>query len=449
MIYLVGMGPGDSCYITPQARDTVEKASRVYGFPKHLEVLGIKGERAHNISGRIQTFTQEIKTIDPDEDIAVLVAGDPTVFSLSRRILGQFESKRIKIIPGLGSFQILCSALQLQTPLPEQFSVHGRTLKNLESRLHQDKALVVYTDMDNTAQAIAGLMLDMGKPHWRFVIGSKLGSSDEEFYEAPVSEIALGVPERFNKLNLCYLAPLKAESEAAKLFGIGIGPGDPELLTIKALKTLEQSDLILCPRARIKDSSLARSIIEKAAGYDLPIREIEYPMTLDNDSHEQAWKENALDCLKELKQGKTVSFVTLGDTSIYSTFSYFLEAVLKEYKELDWEIIPGISSIQLGASLTGQALVLGKESCVLLPMPEDVKRLDSFIDDHASLILMKVIRKIPELKAYLKEKGLEESSSLIHRAGLPEEKVIKGFQNVEDSQSGALSIVIIKTGRNL
>ncbi len=449
MISIVGMGPGSAEYLTPQARNIIESAALVYGYPKHLQELQVPEEKARNISGALDSLVSELDALDPSVEAALLVSGDPSVFSLSRRVLGGIDPERIRIIPGLGSYQILCSRLQLQTPLPERVSVHGRDIRNLDPLLLKGRAMMIYTDSRSNPLEVARFLKERGKGEWSFSVGARLGTDEEEIWSGTAAKAAEGLPDSLMDLNLCFAAPpvlSAARSGKAKIYGIGLGPGDPELLTLKALRIIESSDLILCPRARIKSDSLARSILEQAAGCDLPVLEIEYPMAPGKEAHGSRWKEIAVQTAEHLNKKKRVSFVTLGDPGIYSSFSYFLEALLEELPSLEWEIVPGVSSIQLAASRSGIPLVSGRESCVILPAPETAEELDSLLEAHPSLVLMKVYKKIAFLRDYLESRKLLERACFVKRAGLEGESVITDFSMVEPGEEGNLSIVIIKAG---
>ena len=438
------MGPGDACYLTPQARQTIEDADIVFGYPKHLKELSVPSGKARNIMGSLDSLSKELAELDAAVEAALLVSGDPSVFSLSRRVLKDLDPSLVRIIPGLGSYQILCSRLHLQTPLPGRVSVHGRDIRNLDPFLLKNSSVMIYTDRQNHPEAVAEFLVSRGRGEWSFCVGARLGTSDEMIWSGTAAEAAEGLDGSLKELNLCYAAP-PAEPQEARIYGIGLGPGDPELLTLKALRIIESSDLILCPRARIKSDSLARSILEQAAGCDLPVVEIEYPMTRDREAHTQRWKEIAADTVRSLKEKKRVSFVTLGDPGIYSSFAYFLEALLEELPRLEWEIIPGVSSVQLAASKAGVPLVTGDESCAVLPMPGSAGDLDRLLENHRTLVLMKVYRKIEFLKNYLVSRNLTDSASFVKRAGLEGEVVIRDFSRVDPGEDGSLSIVIIKS----
>jgi precorrin-2/cobalt-factor-2 C20-methyltransferase len=447
MIYLVGMGPGDPGYITEKAREIIEQADRVYAFPRHLEQMGIPENKGEPIQCNLTDLPKKLGAMNPSLSLAVLVSGDPLVFSLSRRFTRALDPSRWTIIPGLGSAQVLGARLGLQSPLPAQLSLHGRSIDNLLPALYRQEPVILYTDGENSPTAIARYLKDHYFPHWRMVIGRNLSREDEEIIETTPREL-LGQPERDDwGINLVFLAPLEeAVKKKGFLYGIGIGPGDPELIPLKAMRILRQSDVILTPCSSWKKASVARAILEQAAGKDLPFREMVYPMSEDKGVLSTHWQQAAQECASLLKEGKQVSFITLGDPSLYSTFSYLCHALEEIMPDAQWEIIPGISSIQLAAARLKIPLALGKDKCVILPTPDDMEELRPYLENHESVVLMKVGKRLGDLKQFLADEGLNDQAAFINRAGFAEEYKAYSFNDLDDSREGYLSIVMIRTG---
>ena len=184
MIYLVGMGPGGRDFLTPLAEKTINKADKVYAYPKHRTLLGIEEERWENLEGgRLPSLPLELSGMDVNLDLAVLVSGDPRIFSLSRRFFAVLAKERLTLIPGIGSDQILGCALGLQSPLPQSVSLHGRSIKNLKPALYRNEGVFLYTDRVRNPRAIAEYMDGSGFSEWRIVVGADLGTEEQSIEE--------------------------------------------------------------------------------------------------------------------------------------------------------------------------------------------------------------------------------------------------------------------------
>ncbi|MEK6713966.1 MAG: precorrin-2 C(20)-methyltransferase, partial [Nitrospirota bacterium] len=127
-----------------------------------------------------------------------------------------------------------------------------------------------------------------------------------------------------------------------KFYGIGVGPGDPELITLKALNVLEKVDIIFAPRAKIKEESLAREIVEKVLRKKNDIRELEFPMTNNIEELRERYLKSAELILEKMNEGKEAAYVTIGDPLLYSTYIYLVNALQELAPELIVETIPGI-----------------------------------------------------------------------------------------------------------
>ena len=232
------------------------------------------------------------------------------------------------------------------------------------------------------------------------------------------------------------------------LYAIGLGPGDPDLLTVKAVKILKKADAIIVPKARIKTESIARDIVSRALGTDLPFVEQIFPMSRDREDLERHWKEAARTVLVRLNGGEDVAFVTLGDVSLYSTFSYMERTLRSLDPSVKPVLVPGISSIQLAAVRFEQPLALGDESYGVYPLPDNLEDLDSALREHDTVMLMKIGQRLEEVKEYLDGKGLMGRTGFVRRAGFPDEFLAQSLYDLSPDETGYLSILMVRTGRN-
>ncbi|HEY3373909.1 MAG TPA: precorrin-2 C(20)-methyltransferase [Candidatus Aquicultor sp.] len=234
-----------------------------------------------------------------------------------------------------------------------------------------------------------------------------------------------------------------------KLYGLGIGPGDAELLTLKAVRILNSVDVIFAPRPAPKRDSLALAIVKPILDGTADVRELDFPMTKDPNDLDAHWNRATDEIAQILSEGKDAAFITLGDPFFYSTYIYLYECLRAKYPEIAIETVPGISSVFASASAAGVPLAIGDESVVIMPVPDNFDVLHSYAGQADTIILMKVGGKLPRLIEALAELGLEKDAVLVQRVSqASREAIIKGLSNLSNEElksAGYLSTVIIKT----
>ena len=232
-----------------------------------------------------------------------------------------------------------------------------------------------------------------------------------------------------------------------KLYGVGIGPGDPKLLTLKAKEALEAAEVIFAPKGNEEGISVARKIIEQVIEGEKTYIELIFPMTKDKDVLKKYWKKAGQRIAGELRKGKQAAFVTLGDPFIYSTYIYLLKILKEDFPGIEVETIPGISAFNAAASRAGFPLLEGKERMAVLPVSETLDGIEAALDAFDTVVLMKVGRNLQKVIRLLKQKGLAQSAVLISRAGHPDEKVIRDIGSIKDKETGYLSVILVKSPR--
>jgi len=213
-----------------------------------------------------------------------------------------------------------------------------------------------------------------------------------------------------------------------KLFGIGVGPGDTELLTIKAAKILKKVDVVCSPRSAESKRSLALSIVQPVLNDRVDNYEILdplFPMIEDKSALKTYWDQAADIISNELDKGKDVAFITLGDPTIYSTFSY----VAKRLEKLDFEIevIPGITSFTGCAAAAGISLGEKDEIVVIVPKVDD--RLASILEYGDTFVIMKTSRHSKILEEIFSQDKRCKSIISVQNCSMKDENVFEGFSN--------------------
>ncbi len=226
------------------------------------------------------------------------------------------------------------------------------------------------------------------------------------------------------------------------LYAVGIGPGDPELLTLKAVRLIRDNDLILVPKGREDGESLALSIVRQAV--DLggkEVREIHFPMK--KGSVRDVLKAEAEQLLSELAEGRDAVFITLGDPVLYSTFFHLMDAVSSIDKDVGVVLVPGVSSVMAAGAAAGQALALASDRVAILPATYR-QGLRRALEEFDTVVLMKTHRVMDEVRGLLRDMGLMERAWYVARVGLSGE-VVKPLSELNDDELDYFSIVIVRT----
>ena len=241
-----------------------------------------------------------------------------------------------------------------------------------------------------------------------------------------------------------------------KIVGIGVGPGDPELITLKAAKLLKIADVISVPKAHAKKPSLALTIVRDIlAERERPPEMIRlvFPMTKDQDGLKRAWARNAQILAEKAKKGKIVAFITLGDPMFYSTFIYLCQSIQEEFPEVKLEIVPGVTSLTACAASSRIPLAKREEIVAVIPSATDLKQIEEIAKHANNLVLMKGTQRFKDLTSILERSGFTKNSTiaLVRRCTMPEEKAIVGrLGDVSswDIQNDYFSMIIIKNSEN-
>jgi precorrin-2/cobalt-factor-2 C20-methyltransferase len=229
------------------------------------------------------------------------------------------------------------------------------------------------------------------------------------------------------------------------LYGIGVGPGDPELITLKAVKVLKQVAHVFTAASSKNDYSLAFDIVRNHLPQDTPVDQLAFPMTFDPEHLEDAWMTNCEKVIEILKQGKNVAFLTLGDPLTFSTFIYLMRKVKQRLPEVTVTSIPGITSFQAAAACVNMPLAEGEESFTVISGAKGGNRLKEVITVSDNVVLMKTYKQFPRILAQIEEAGLKDSCCFISRCGLEGEVVEKDFRRLSELQKPHyLSLMIIK-----
>ena len=197
-----------------------------------------------------------------------------------------------------------------------------------------------------------------------------------------------------------------------ELIGIGVGPGDPELLTIKAVNAIHNADVIMCPASKEDRPSIALSIvsslIDKSKNQEI-IRLI-FPMTKDKEILEASWKKNSKIMAEKVLSGKNVVYLTVGDPYLYSTWMYMHKEIKLNHPTMKISAIPGIVSIFTFASKVGISIAEGAEKVAIIPSCYDLSTVKEIAKNSETMVFLKDGRYFDQVIDLLKEVGFPDNS---------------------------------------
>lgn len=198
-----------------------------------------------------------------------------------------------------------------------------------------------------------------------------------------------------------------------KLFCVGCGPGDPELLTLKAADIVKMADVIFCPTARAGRDSMALSIVKTILDERKEKPEIInliFPMVKDKSTLQETWKDNTDQIASKCKEGKKVVYLTVGDPSLYSTFTYIHKQLGERYPEIEVEVVPGVASMFAFASQAKISLAEGDETLAIVPACYDLNRVKTTASACDTVIFLKDGRYFSSVIEMLKQSGFSDDS---------------------------------------
>lgn len=230
------------------------------------------------------------------------------------------------------------------------------------------------------------------------------------------------------------------------LYGIGVGPGDSEWVTVKAARILARCNHVCVPRARVAADSVALEIARPHLQAGAAVHEITFPMSSDAATLHQSWRQAAQEVHAILKTGEDCAFLTLGDSLLYSTYIY----LLRELRQLDANVsvvtVPGITAFSAAAALTNFPIGEGKQLVTIVPAADDLAPFRRALDGGGTVVLMKVGKRLQKVLDELDRRGLIEKSVFVSRAGMPDQRIETDLRRLRGAseETGYLSIMLIQ-----
>ncbi len=237
------------------------------------------------------------------------------------------------------------------------------------------------------------------------------------------------------------------EKRYGTLYGIGVGPGDPELMTVKAVRILKGVGVVFTAASTKNDYSTAYQIARRYVPETAEVVPLPFKMTTRHTARRQAREKNAKKVLPYLETGKDAAFLTLGDPLTYSTFSYLAQALKEMEPRVTIRVVPGITSYQAAAARLLVPLCEGEESLLVVSGAMGGEALRNLAGDVDNIVMLKTYKNFGDIAKTLEGLGLRDRTVGISRCGLEGEAIIEDIGRFENTHPPYFTLLIVKTKR--
>jgi precorrin-2/cobalt-factor-2 C20-methyltransferase len=235
---------------------------------------------------------------------------------------------------------------------------------------------------------------------------------------------------------------------SGRLVGVGVGPGDPELVTIKGLRVLREADEVFVPVGDTGEVGRAEATVREYLD-EGRVRRLLFALSDDVEARERNWTDAAREVSGHLREGKTCAFATIGDPNFYSTFTYLARRVREALPEVEVRTVPGITAMQDLASRSGTVLLEGDERLALLPFTAGEERLREALGSFETVVCYKGGGRIREVLGVAAEAERLEEAVYGARLGIEGEEVVPASEMVGREGTYLSTVVFTKKGGEL
>ena len=226
-----------------------------------------------------------------------------------------------------------------------------------------------------------------------------------------------------------------------KFYGVGVGPGDPELMTVKAVNAIKNADVIIAPKTEKKEGSVALTIAQPyIEGAEIVFQT--FPMVKNFDESKEIFLQNTNQILEFLREGKDVAFLTLGDPMFFSTYIYIFN-LLKD-SGANITTIAGVPAFLAIASHIGKPAAYGNDIITVIPATAPKDKIVDALKVSDSAVLMKVYKNFSEVVELLDDTNMLDSALLISRYGLDDEKIFDNLREHKADKLNYLSTILTR-----
>lgn len=231
-----------------------------------------------------------------------------------------------------------------------------------------------------------------------------------------------------------------------KIYGLGVGPGDPELLTLKAYRVLKEVDFVCVPKSKAEKDSLALKVVKQAVDRDFEVLELIFPMTHDKEELTRHWDQAVENLADRLGKGAQAAFITIGDPMFYSTYAYILHRLKKHYPDIVVETVPGVTAFSACASFLNEPLTEGDEKLAVIPAAYGLEQVKEVLQNFENIVLMKVNRLYDRLIPLLKELGMLDKAVYVSRCGYEDQFYTTELEKLVGQDKDYMSMMLIRKG---
>jgi precorrin-2 C(20)-methyltransferase len=509
-LMLVGFGPGSHEHLTFRAREAIGEAEVVIGYTTYIKLVKSLCDGKQVIyTGMTEELSRARKAIDlayEGKRVALISSGDVGVYGmagpafeiLKERGWRRGEGIEVEVVPGVTAASSCASVLgaplvhdfctislsDLLTPWPliierlqaaakADFVValynpkSGRRTKQiveaqrillqhrspetpvgLVKSCYRDLEKIVLTTLDDMLNHEIGMLTTV-------IVGNSRTFSFEGLMVTPrgyqtkyeLDSLSASTVGMMRQQLAETPKPGRSLKTYGTLYGIGVGPGYAKYLTTQAREALGKAACIFYPRGNSTDESLALNTIESCMRPGARVEELMFPMTKDRQLLEYYWELNARKIADVLAAGDDAAFVTLGDSTMYSTYIYVVRSLRQLLPDVPIETVPGITSFSAAAAMINMAVGEGAERLAVVPVNRDVSNVRDALENYDTIVLMKVGSKLNRVVALLEEMGLVEHAVMFSYIGTEDERVETDLRQFRNETVGYMTLVIVKKSK--
>lgn len=231
---------------------------------------------------------------------------------------------------------------------------------------------------------------------------------------------------------------------AKKLYGIGVGVGEPGLVTLKAVEILKEVDYVCTPLSTKSDSSKALEIISNLIDLKDRVFKLRFKMSKNKQELEESRSAAAQKIYQLLAKGKTVAFVTIGDPFLYSTYAYMLKKIKEWDNSIPVETVPGINSIAAVTSSYNLPLAEGKENTAILSELKNEEHIEKIFNLFETVVILKLSRNFDTVYPVLEKLGLKNNVLITSKCGFEDEFYTENIEVFKNKKIEYLTLMIVK-----